>query len=515
MTQTKRLFLNVLATNGRSLYTMACGLLTGRWMLLSLGEQDYGLLGLVGGLIAFMTIFNGIFSSAVSRYYAFSIGAAKSDVSGAGLEECRRWFNLAVAIHVVLPCLIFSLGYPIGEWTIRHWLNIPSVPGRVEDCVWVFRFSCLSCMIGIMGVPFRAMYVAKQEIAELTIYTFLTATANVVVLYYMVTHKNDWLVMMAAWMATMVIVPVLIIAIRALFVYPECRFVPRYMKDLGRTRQLFGFAGWQFLGNLGSMLRDQGNAILVNKFLGPAFNASNTIANTVSGHAQMFANEMNGAFAPAITTACGANDFPLMNKLVQRCSKYSGLAVLFLSIPLILEMQGVMEFWLKTPPPGVATIAVCTCLACVVNKATSGQWMAMSAMGRVALINVAEFSSYMLMIVLSAIALVCDGSIVWVGYSMLTAMCFLAISRVLIARFSGKMPITGWVNGVGRPLLVVGTVAFSMGYSLRFFMEPSLLRLLLTGGVATGAFIMMAWGAGLSSEEREYVVGKIRGKFLR
>ena len=75
------------------------------------------------------------------------------------------------------------IGYPIGDYAIRHaWLNIP--PDRVEACLWVFRFSCLSGFLGLVTVPFNAMYGAKQYIAELTVYSFVTTTLNVCFLYY-------------------------------------------------------------------------------------------------------------------------------------------------------------------------------------------------------------------------------------------------------------------------------------------------------------------------------------------
>ena len=43
MTENRRIALNIAATYGRSLFALACGLFTGRWVLLSLGQVDYGL----------------------------------------------------------------------------------------------------------------------------------------------------------------------------------------------------------------------------------------------------------------------------------------------------------------------------------------------------------------------------------------------------------------------------------------------------------------------------------------
>ena len=55
MTANRRIFLNIIATYGRSLYALVIGLICGRWTLMALDEVDYGLMGVVGGLTALMT----------------------------------------------------------------------------------------------------------------------------------------------------------------------------------------------------------------------------------------------------------------------------------------------------------------------------------------------------------------------------------------------------------------------------------------------------------------------------
>ena len=65
MTENRRVFLNVIATYGRSLYALVVGLFCGRWSLRALGEIDYGLFGLIGGLTLFVAFVNNLLSSAV------------------------------------------------------------------------------------------------------------------------------------------------------------------------------------------------------------------------------------------------------------------------------------------------------------------------------------------------------------------------------------------------------------------------------------------------------------------
>lgn len=48
MTPNRRIFLNIIAMYGRSLYALVCGLFTARWVLEALGQVNFGLYGLVG-----------------------------------------------------------------------------------------------------------------------------------------------------------------------------------------------------------------------------------------------------------------------------------------------------------------------------------------------------------------------------------------------------------------------------------------------------------------------------------
>ena len=74
MINNKRIVLNVIVTYGRSLLNVLCGLFSVRWVLEALGHVDYGLYGVVGGLVIFVEFLNSQFSGAISRFYAVSIG---------------------------------------------------------------------------------------------------------------------------------------------------------------------------------------------------------------------------------------------------------------------------------------------------------------------------------------------------------------------------------------------------------------------------------------------------------
>ena len=78
MTGNKRIILNALSTYGRSIISICFGLFSARWVLEALGQSDFGLYGVVGGILFFVTFINAVLSGCVARFYAFSIGCGKT-----------------------------------------------------------------------------------------------------------------------------------------------------------------------------------------------------------------------------------------------------------------------------------------------------------------------------------------------------------------------------------------------------------------------------------------------------
>lgn len=512
MTENKRIALNVAATYGRSLYALAVGLFTGRWILMALGETDYGLYGVVGGLMAFVTFLNGLMAQSVSRFYAFSVGQARmAATTEEGIEECRRWFSVAVLIHTVLPVALVVVGYPIGVWAIERFLTIP--PDRVGACVWVWRFACIGGFVGMVNVPFSAMYTAKQEIAELTVYSFAASTLMFGFTYYMVEHPGVWLTKYAVWTMLVSVVPQLVICVRALVKYPECRLRIGSMFDQARLSQVIGFAGARFLATCSFMSSAQGLVIAVNKYLGPAKNAAMSIGNVIAGHTSSLSSSIGGAFSPAITNAAGAGDYELMRNLIFRASRFSTAAVLLFSIPLSLEIEHVTVLWLKSPPAGVTVIAVFMLLDLVMARLSDGHMIGILALGRILKFQVWE-SIFFWARLLVGWFLVCAGLDLYaVGIAYLTTGAGSVLTKIWFGRSLCGLSARAWLFKVLFPLVGVAAATCSAGALPRIFLEASFCRLVVTTICCEAVFLPLVWFCVFTEDEKSVARNRF-GKFL-
>lgn len=508
MTENRRIALNVVATYGRSLYALAVGLFTGRWVLMALGEVDYGLMGVVGGLMAFVTFLNGLMSQSVSRFYAFSVGQARTAVTAdAGVEECRRWFSVAVLIHTVLPVVLIAGGYPAGVWAIERFLTIP--PDRVGDCLWVWRFTCLSGFVSMVNVPFSAMYNAKQEIAELTVYSFVTTTLNVCFVYYMVTHPGVWLAKYAFWMCLLSVVPALIIGIRAIVKYPECRFRRDAVWDRRRLSQLFAFAGSRAVNAFSSLVSGNGMAIVVNKYLGPAKNAAMSIGNTMSGHASSLSASLCGAFQPAITTAAGGGDFDKMRHLVFCTCRFSTAAVMVFALPLLLEIDEVARLWLKTPPDGVTVIASFMLVDLMLSRVSEGHWIGIFALGRIFWFQLVESLFFFARLAMAWWFVILGWDLLSVGLATVMTGVGSVLTKVLFARRQYGLSARRWLASVVCPILLSAALAAAVGCVPRTLLPESFLRVILTTAAVEVVLLPILWLIVLSAEERQVVRRKL------
>ena len=506
MSPNRRIFLNIIATYGRSLYALVLGLFTARWVLEALGQVDFGLYGVVGGLTAFIAFFNGLLATAVGRFYAVSIGAAQKN-SSEGLESCRQWFSIAVFIHTVIPIILMMIGYPIGEWAVRHWLIIP--PDRIESCVWVFRFVCISCFIGMVNVPFQAMYTAKQYIAELTIYSFATTTLNFLFLYYMVSNPGDWLAKYALWGMLMSVIPQLIICIRAIIVFPECRFKLSYVWSTDKFKLLLYFISWWAFGCFGGVLRGQGIQILINKFFGARVNASMTIANSLNSHTMTLSSAMTGAFQPAIVSSYGAGDYDKMRALAYRACKFSMLFILIFMLPLALELREILRIWLVNPPEYIYGLCMVIFVMTLIDQSAVGHMLAVNARGKIALYQSVLGTSLLLSLPLAWLFCYLGFGVYFVAVALLISMTFCAWGRVWFARSLVGMSARYWAFSIVLPVVVILVIAIAVGLSPRLFMEESFLRIIMTTTLCEVTFIPLVWFILLDKSERQFIKGKI------
>ena len=514
MTPNRRIILNIAASYGRSLIGVLCGIFSTRWVLMALGHDSFGLYGVVGSLVLFVSFFNIQFSSALSRFYAFSIGKANAAFDkNAALDECRDWFTTGVLIHTFLPILLIAIGYPFGRMAIvSGWLTIPK--DRIETCVWLWRFAMLSCFIGMVNVPFQAMFTAKQYIVELTVYSLLQVVARTGFVYYMTTVEKDWLMDYGLAMCIIGIVPQLLICARALLVFPECRIHLTAIKCVSKVKMIASYAWWQAFGGLGYLAQHQGEAVIVNKYFGPGVNAAYSVAATMSGEAAALTGALQNAFLPAVTTAYGEGDEHRMTKLAYSASKFGTFLTMIFAIPMAVEIQQILQIWLKNPPLHADSFCLCLLMAVVVEKLSLGQGQAMQAIGKVGWFQVFRGIARMTAIPFSILLLMVFKHPYMVGCALILTTALACLSDVFVSEYYTSLSAYFWLRCIVLPLCGTATLGILSGLSVKVFMPESFLRLVVVTFTSLLILCVSAWIILLDYEDKQFLIMRL-GKKIR
>lgn len=320
----KRIAKNAILLYLRTFITMCITLLTSRIILRSLGVNDYGLYNVVGGVVAMFSVLTGSLSAAISRFTTFELG--KNDN-----ERLKRVFCTSINIQIILIVVIVLLAETIGLWFLNYKMNIEE--GRIVAANWVFQFSIITFVINLLSVPYNASIIAHERMSAFAYISILDAILKLAIAFLISFSPIDKLVFYALLLMLCGLVIRLIYARYCNRHFEECQYKIIFDKSL--LKEMFGFAGWNFIGASSDVFRDQGGNIIINLFFGTSVNAARAVAMQVSSAITTFVNNFLTAVRPQITKSYASGDYSYMMQLIYRGSKFSGFILLFFALPVL------------------------------------------------------------------------------------------------------------------------------------------------------------------------------------
>lgn len=337
--KSRRIAKNTLMLYLRMFVLMLVGLYTSRVVLEALGENDFGIYNVVGGVVAMFTIISGALNSAVSRFITFEMGKGES-------AQLNKVYSTAVTIQLILAAVVIILAEPTGLWFIENEMTIN--PSRIPAAKWVLHFSLLSFVINLMSVPQMASITAHEKMTAYAYIGILDGFLRLGTAFLISRSPIDRLVFYAALMACVVLIVRISYGIYCRTHFEECRYRPVFDKPL--IKEMFSFAGWNFIGVTSGVLREHGGNILVNIFSGPAVNAARGVAVQLNGAVQGFVTNFMTAVNPQITKSYAAGDEAYLFPLLRRSSRMSFYLLYMIALPVLFNTEYLLGLWLKEVP---------------------------------------------------------------------------------------------------------------------------------------------------------------------
>ncbi|MBO7103450.1 MAG: hypothetical protein J6W02_07180 [Bacteroidaceae bacterium] len=137
-----------------------------------LGVSDYGIYGVVGGVVTVMMFLNNAMTTSTLRFITFALGTKDKDYLG-------RVYSAGIIIHIVLAIFILIVGETLGLWYVMHQLNYP--PERADAVFGVYQCSLISAMLMILNVPFNSTIIAHEKMTAFAVITILDITLQLLV----------------------------------------------------------------------------------------------------------------------------------------------------------------------------------------------------------------------------------------------------------------------------------------------------------------------------------------------
>lgn len=502
----KRIAKNTLMLYVRMLFMMIIGLYTSRVILDKLGEVDFGIYNVVGGFVTMFTVISGAMTTATQRFLSFEIGKGEDgDVKGI--------FCTMLIIHLMLGFIILVLGETLGVWFINEHMNFPE--GRYVAANWVFHFSLLVFILNVINVPYTGAIIAYEKMSAFAYFSVVDAVLKLAICYVITITPFDRLVVYAALMALIQMAMIAAYYIYCRRKFAECRFALFFNRAYGK--EVTSFVGWNLIGSLAGVAKEQGINVVLNMFFGPAVNAARGIAYQVLSKINGFVSNFQMAMNPQIIKDYAAGERDEMYKLVFYGAKLSYLLLLTLSLPIIIEAQLVLNVWLKVVPDYTVIFLRLVIFIALLNTLSNPLIISMHASGKVRdyQIVVGSISLLTLPIVYAAFKMGTEPFYAMYIAFVVEFVCHLA--RLYMLKRSIDFPMFKYLKNVTCILIVITILSFclpSLAYGLvnntiaRFF-SVCILSVLST--ISFGYFI------GFSKIERnkikEKVVTLVRKKF--
>lgn len=380
---------------------MAVSLYTSRVILEVIGVTDFGVYNVVGGVVSMLSFLNSAMSGATSRFLTYNLG--NNDI-----KALKETFNSSLFVHLIIALIIVVLCETIGLWLLEYKLEIPAESQNAA--FWVFQCSVFSVIVSITQIPYTASIIAHEEMKAFAYIDLLNTFFKLGIVYLLMVIPGDKLKIygfLTVSLSTVIAYAYRVYCIRH---FQECHIQLICMRK-NMVWKMLNFSGWDLVGNLSVIGRTQGIAILANMFFGAVANASIGIANQIQGAVNAFANNITMAIKPQIIKSYAKNDFEREKQLIYLGSKVAFMLILFLGLPLVLEMPYILKLWLNVVPEYSVAISRWTLAFIMFSNISVITVTGVHATGDVRLCSIVNGILYLSVIPITYIAYKMNGSI--------------------------------------------------------------------------------------------------------
>jgi len=487
----KRIAKNTLFLYFRSILTLVVGLYTSREVLAQLGVSDFGIYNVVGGVIVLFSFIQVAMNSATGRFFTFDLG--KGD-----FEQLKKTFSLSVIIHIFTAILIFILGETAGLWFLNTQLVIPEE--RMEAANFVYQFTIFTACVGILQVPYMVAITAHERMKVFAYAGIADAVFKLAVVLALGFANFDKLKFYSVLLFGVFVAMNGFYYVYCRRSFKETRF--EWFWDKKMFLERIGFGGFELLWGIFGILAIQGGIFLLNRFYGVLLNAASGVSQQVINASNAFTANFLTAVNPQITKSLAAGEMDYFYNLIIRSSKFCFLLSFMFMAPLILQMDFVLNVWLKEVPEYANIFCQLSIINVLLCFPFYPIWHGITSTGKIKKMRTIDGLMVMSIFLFTYLGL--HFSPIGYACSHIFVNIFRVIFAVLVIHKLTNFPIGKFISQSLVKCFAVGVISISLPFYITLNIN-GWQGFLICLGVFLAMFSLSTLFIGLNAEERKKI----------
>lgn len=442
----KRIAKNTVMLYIRMLLSTIVSLYTSRVVLQTLGVEDYGVYGVVGGVVSMFSFLNSSMSGATSRFITYEMGRKN-------FKRLQDTFSSSVIVHIIIFIIVFLLSETLGLWFLKNKLVIPE--DRMFAANIVYQLSVISMFFTITQVPYNALIIAHEKMDVYAYVELLNVFLKLGIVFLLKIGNFDKLTLYAVLTLVVSIIVAVTYRIYCLKKFQEASF--HFIWDKTILKPMFSFSGWDLYGNMSLVVFSQGISMLLNVFFGPLLNAANNVSMAVQGTIKGFAYNVVQAFRPQIIKQYAQNNIDEVNNYCILATQYTLILFSIIAVPVFSNVDFILKIWLDVVPDYSSIFLKIVIIGTLFNLANNVVFIPIHATGRIKLSSFVTGTGWLVSLLIMYIVLKMGASaqFSYLVFPFSHLLCLIS-SLILLKRNIPHFKILQLLlNGYLKPFLAV------------------------------------------------------------
>lgn len=500
----KRIAKNTLFLYFRMILTMSVGLYTSRLVLDELGVVDYGIYGLVGGIVSMFAFLNSAMASATQRYLSFDIG--KKD-----WDRLQKTFNATLNIHILIAIVIFILAETIGLWFVNTQLEIPEE--RMYAANWVYHFSIFAFILNVIQVPYNALLFAREHMSVYAYISILETVLKLAIVLFLVQADSDKLILYSILTFGVAFVIRMTYQIYCRKRFPESKY--KFYWNKAYYKELMSYSGWNLFGNIAAVARSQGSNILLNIFFGPVLNAAYGITIMVQGIIGNFVSNFQVAVNPQIVKNYAAGEKQASLNLMYKSSKFSFFGMLILVVPLLVNLEYVMNLWLKEVPTYAIEFIQLALIYSLIETLSNPLMIGAQATGKIKWYQIIIGTFIFLIFPINYLIFSLNNNPLNLYYVFIANSLVALLFRIFFLRKMMSLNLLHYFYKVVIPIILVSFTIFIIIQNTSFLKTTDFINLILNSALIATTILVIIALLGSTKGERRIGIQFLQSKLMK